>query len=133
MVIRQPSTSAQLYAWHRAAIAGENPATHDGLPECGWFKTRISKGGPWLPAEISVNRSIDIETGELTEPERFVCRINGALRDPAEIWTYLKPISRKEYLELSYRASMPPEPEKAPAESKPARPFVDTTLEPALP
>lgn len=107
-MIRQPSTAAQLYAWHRAAVSGDAPPVHDGIHECGWFKTRLVKGGPWVPVEIRVEREIDMETGELTAPERLVCRVDGNEEDPALIWTFLTPIPREEYRRISYLASMIP-------------------------
>lgn len=99
-MIRQPSTAVQLYAWHRAAMAGHAPPIHDGMPECGWYRTKLVKGGPWVAVGISVERDIDPDTGELTEPERLVCVADGMRRDPAKLWTFLTPISRAEYLSL---------------------------------
>jgi hypothetical protein len=100
-MIRQPSTIAQLYAWHRAAVAGENPPRHDGLPECGWFKRKLIKGGPWVPVRIYVDREIDPDTGELAAPEALRCEVEGLDGgDPADHWTYLTAISREEYNHL---------------------------------
>lgn len=108
-MIRQPTPFAQIYAWHRAAIAGENPPMHDGLPEAGWFKRRLVKGGPWVPVRIYIHREIDCTTGELTEPEELRCEIEGIDGgDPEKHWTYLKPISRDEFDHLmDYRLRDP--------------------------
>lgn len=108
-MMRRPSTAADLYAWHRAAVAGESPAIHPDLPECGWFKTRLVKGGPWVPARIWCERDIDPVTGDLTAPERTLCEVDGMRRDPARMWTYLKPISRTEFDALSARREAIPE------------------------
>ncbi len=70
----------QLYAWHSAVLAGQAPPIHDGLPEAGWYKTRFAKGGPWVAVEIRVEREIDPETFELTEPERLIAIADGELR-----------------------------------------------------
>jgi hypothetical protein len=102
-VIRQPTPASKIYAWHRAAMAGDSPATHDGDPQCGWFKVRLVKGGPWVPVEIKLLRELDPLTGELTAPERMVCFVDGERRDPARIWTFLTPISRTEFGELARR------------------------------
>lgn len=107
-MIRRPSTSAQIYSWHRAALAGNAPAIHDGLPEAGWFKRKMVKGGPWVPVRIFVEREIDPATGELTAPERLVADVNGQIEDPARHWTHLNPISREEYQRLIYRQSVTP-------------------------
>lgn len=106
--MRQPSPAAELYAWHRAAVAGEAPPIHDGLPECGWFKRRLVKGGPWVPVRIFVRREIDMDTGELLGPEILVADVDGKLDDPARHWTYLTPIARSEYEALLYRQSIVP-------------------------
>lgn len=99
-MIRQPSPLSQVYAWHRLAINGEAPPIHDGLPEAGWFKTRLVRGGPWVPVEIRLEREIDLETGELTAPERLVAICEGRRRNPVSLWTYLQPITRAEHAEL---------------------------------
>ena len=126
MPIRQPSSAAQLYAWHRAAMAGNCPAQHDGLPECGWFKTRLVRGGPWVPVEIRVEREICLETYELLGPERLICICDGQRRNAARLWTYLTPISREEHKALANRATAIP----AMAASMVA---IDLTLEPVCP
>jgi hypothetical protein len=96
-MIRRPSTAAQLYSWHRSALAGECPAQHDGLPEAGWYRTRLVKGGPFVPVRIFVEREIDPETGELTGPERLACECDGQRRDPAQLWSFLEPISKANF------------------------------------
>lgn len=108
-MIRQPSTTSQLYGWHRAALAGENPPIHDGLPECGWYKRKMVKGGPWVPARIFITRDIDPETGELTDDERMLIEIDGeTYRTPEKQWTYLIPISRADYEALKARKGTTP-------------------------
>ncbi len=100
-MIRRPTSLASSLAWHRAAVTGEEPPRHDGLPECGWFKRRMIKGGPWVPVRIYLARQIDSATGELTEDERLRCEVEGLDGgDPAEHWTYLTPITREEFNHL---------------------------------
>jgi len=100
-MIRRPTSFASSLAWHRAAVSGEEPPRHDGLPECGWFKRRMIKGGPWVPVRIYLDRQIDPATGELTEDERFCCEVEGLDGgDPADHWTYLTPITREEFNHL---------------------------------
>ncbi len=98
-MIRQPSRVADLYAWHRAALAGDAPPIHDGDPQCGWFKTRAVKGGPWVPARIWITRDLDPETFELAGDETFACEIDGARRSAEASWTYLAhhPISKADH------------------------------------
>lgn len=95
--MREPSTDAQLLAWHRAAMAGEEPPMHDGCPEAGWYKMRQVKGGPWEPVTIWCDREIDEETGELASDEVMLADVFGEPGDAYAIWTYLTPISREEH------------------------------------
>lgn len=100
-MMRQPSTMMALTRWHRAYMRGEAPPMHDGWPEAGWYKMRRVKGGPWVPVEIWCEQHTDPETGELTEPEQLRADAFGEYLDPASIWTWLTPISRAEFRELT--------------------------------
>lgn len=106
--MRQPTPLSRVYAWHRATMNGSSPAVHDGDPQCGWFKMRLVKGGPWVGVEIKLERELDPDTGELTAPERMVCLVDGERRNPANIWTYLTPISREAFHELGRRRNTVP-------------------------
>lgn len=107
--MRQPTPMSILFAWHRAAIAGEAPPMHEGLPEAGWYRTRMVKGGPFVPVEIRVEREIDLETGELAAPERLIATVDGMRRNPEAIWTYLTPITREEHAALIQRRKVAPQ------------------------
>ncbi|WP_444668396.1 hypothetical protein [Cereibacter changlensis] len=104
-MMRQPSSFAQLYQWHSDAVAGREPPQHDGLPECGWFRRKLVKSGPWVAVRIFVEREICERTGELLGPERLRCECDGQMRDPANQWTYLEPITHAEYRALLRRAA----------------------------
>ena len=108
-MMRMPTPASQLYAWHRAALSGDDPPIHDGLAEAGFYKVRMVKGGPWAAVEIKVERDIDFETGELTAPERLVAICDGERRNPANLWTYLTPISRDEHRAILERRQFIPE------------------------
>ncbi|MGB0854915.1 MAG: hypothetical protein ACPGSI_16585 [Pikeienuella sp.] len=96
-MIRQPTSPDDLLAWHRAFMAGQNPGRHDGLPECGWYKTKLVKGGPWVPVTIWCDQEIDPDTGELTAPEVLRADVFGDEKPADEIWTWVTPISREEF------------------------------------
>lgn len=66
------------YAWWRGAIAGTPGPISADNPECGYFKLREGKNGPWRP--VAIWRKDD---GTL------VCRVADATRDAHEIWTYV--------------------------------------------
>lgn len=104
-MIRQPTSLSDLYSWHREAIVaretGARLKVFEGQPEAGWFKCRIVKGGPWVPAMIWWDQDLD-EQGDLASPEALLCTVGTKRRDPYREWTYLagRPISEAEYLAL---------------------------------
>ncbi|MGP9790664.1 hypothetical protein [Roseinatronobacter sp. NSM] len=104
-----PTPPSVAFAWWKSAIAGEAPPRHDGLPECGYYRTRLVKGGPFVAARIWLHREIDLTTGELSEPEEYRCEIDGMPRNAATAWTYLEPISRDDYNRLLHRRNLIPE------------------------
>lgn len=89
-------------------MRGESPAVHDGWPECGWYRTRLVRGGPWVAVEIKVERVIDIETGELAGPETVFAIVDGERRRAEPIWTFLEPISREDCAALIARREFIP-------------------------
>lgn len=99
-MIRQPTPAAELLAYWRECMSGGAPPIHDGLPQCGWYKLRLVKGGPWVSVRIYVDRQIDPESGELLGPETFRAIVGGEARDPARIWTFLTAITREEHERL---------------------------------
>ena len=66
-MMRRPTPHDVAYAWHRDAILGvygDGLPTHD-TPQCGYFKRKLVKGGPYVPARIWLDAEIDDVTGEL--------------------------------------------------------------------
>ncbi|MDP2047601.1 MAG: hypothetical protein Q8K33_01725 [Cypionkella sp.] len=99
-MIRQPTPAKVLFQWWNAALNGMNPPVHDGDAQCGFYKTKLVKGGPYAAVEIKIVRDVDLDTGELTAPERFIAICDGERRNAARLWTYLTPISREEHRAL---------------------------------
>lgn len=96
--MRTPSDIVAALQWWRDALAGLKPQiTHEA--QCGWFKRRLVRGGPYVAARIYLHQEIDPATGELTEPEELRCEVDGRKRDPQEEWTYLcyRPITEGEH------------------------------------
>ena len=100
--MRQPTPLAQLLRWHRDALAQKRPKVHEGEPQMGWFKVRMVRGGPFVPARIWIEREICPLTGELACDERILCEVNGARRDALREWVWLSknPISKAAFDEL---------------------------------
>lgn len=99
--MRRPSTFSELHRWWMQSLRGEAPQRHEGEPRCGLYKRRLTKGGPWVPVRIFMEQDIDPETGELASDEVMRIEVEGIdAGDPAEHWTYLTPISSKQFEHL---------------------------------
>ncbi len=99
--MRTPTPAADAYAWHRAALAGDEPATDD-TPQCGWFKRKMVRGGPWVPCRIWLYAEID-DAGELVAPEILQAEVAGEYADPDDLWSFVaaNPITEAEFKFLS--------------------------------
>jgi hypothetical protein len=93
-----PSTSPLFEHW-RLALEGKAPPAESLAPECGFYRAKLARGGPWVPARIYVRQTIDIETGELEAPEILMCEINHVIVDMDRHWPWLvqEPITKAEY------------------------------------
>lgn len=125
-MIRQPTPAKVLFQWWNAALNGMNPPVHDGDAQCGFYKTKLVKGGPYAAVEIKIVRDVDLDTGELTAPERFIAICDGERRNAARLWTYLTPISREEHRALIHRRDIIPA-------MAATRATIDLSLEPVNP
>ena len=90
---RQPTTSAQALRWHNQALS--DMAMHLDIqvdyddPQVGWFVTRMTRGGPMVPARIWLEQEVCPDTGELLSDEVLKCEINGQPRDAYEVWHWI--------------------------------------------
>lgn len=112
MAMRSPTTNEDALAFWRDAVEhfhrhgtmkGFPRKIYESSPECGFYRRRYGKDQDWKPARIFfLPREFDAETGELVNPERLGCEINGIRKDPISEWTYLvsQPITEKEYRRL---------------------------------
>ncbi len=95
--MRRPTSPEAALDWHRRAIAGENPPRHEGDPQCGWYRIRHVKGGPYVPMRIWLRQIIDPDSGDLAEPEKIMADVGGEPGDPVNLWVYAEPITRETY------------------------------------
>lgn len=107
-MIREPSSAAALLAWWRAALADPSLPRHEGEPQAGYYKTRLVRGGPWVPVHLYVEREVCPETGELLGPERIVADCDGKITGAERLWLHLTPITRADYDALVHRATTEP-------------------------
>lgn len=97
MSIRQPTTRAEQYDFWQRSVAGERVPRIEDEPQCGFFKRRYVRGGPFVPVEIWLEQQIDPETGELTADEELRAVCNGERCNPLTVWPYCRPIPLEEY------------------------------------
>lgn len=100
--MREPTTAAAALRWHTQAL--NDKALHLDIevdydePQCGWFLTRMRRGGPFVPARIFLEQEVG-DDGELLSDEILRCEINGNLHDPHEAWIWMchEPIEQPAY------------------------------------
>ena len=99
--MRRPTPHDEAFGWWRVATAGGDPETTQD-PQPGWYKRRLVRGGPWVPARIWLYSEVD-DAGELLAPEILQAECNGAWADPDDLWSYVaaNPITEAEFKFLS--------------------------------
>lgn len=89
---------ADPYEWWREELLAPGQRIPD-LPQCGYYKRKLIKGGPYVSARVWRECEIDVETAESTERDVLLCEVNGFRRDPHSEWMRLatQPITEEEY------------------------------------
>lgn len=108
--IRLPHVPASLVWWHGAPKPRfpkdgmgdpEPPALKEipNDPQDGYFKTRMVRGGGWVPARIWREEEKDFITGQLTGFDVVKCEVNGKPRNPLREWVQLArfPITKGDF------------------------------------
>lgn len=109
------------YAYWTNALAGTLGPVSDGDPQCGFYRRRLFKDGPFVP--VAIWRG---EGGE------FVALVDGKPADASDIWTWVcdKPITEPEYRKVSAGEGWSDEPRAATVPSNmPADPFEALKIE----
>lgn len=108
------------YAYWSNALAGTLGPVSDGDPQCGFYRRRLFKDGPFVPVAIWK------QDGE------FVALVDGKAADAADIWTWVcdKPITEVEYRKVIGGEGWSDEPRAATVPSNmPADPFEALKIE----
>jgi len=67
-------------------------------PHEGYFKMRLKRGGPWIPARIYRSMPTDPETGELLDRSWVLAgEINGLHADYRHVWVWGHDIEKEQY------------------------------------
>lgn len=94
--MREPTPDERLYLWWAMALRDPTLARHEAEPQCGYYKHKMVKNGPWVPVELYCRRTI--EGGALVSDEEIVAVMDdGTERDAVDVWQYLTPITRREW------------------------------------
>lgn len=69
------------------------------IPQVGWYKRRLIRGGPWVPARIWRERAIDFQTDKPGDLDDLLCQVGDKLKNPSDQWPWLHnaPISEADY------------------------------------
>lgn len=110
--MRAPTDRRELYRWWSTVIAaiGDFRSLREAVdrgvkigpipddPQCGFYKRRLTVGGPFVEARIYLEQPLTRD-GELAGDEVLKCQIGDDFYDPADQWPYLanRPISQEEY------------------------------------
>lgn len=153
-MIRTPSEIEKLFDWHRRALVlmakhkipslvhadtaavppDEMMSIQEDDPQCGFYKRRQVRGGPWIAAKIWLEQKIDPITRELTADEKLRCLVDGRDCDPFREWAGLcvRPITAEEFDFMCARADWAEE--SAPTEpwAKPSEPINFFTVSPPI-
>lgn len=100
------------YEFWRRALAGERQNVQENAPQCGFYKRRTVKNGPWLPAAIcrateAMARAGGVPVGTI------IALFKGAIHDATEQWTWIcsHPVSEEAYRFAVKEGRWPDEPE----------------------
>lgn len=69
-------------------------------PQSGWYKRKLIKDGPWVPARIWREAAIDFQTDKPSKTiENIFCTVGDAAKNPVDQWGWLlnAPISESDY------------------------------------
>lgn len=96
--MREPTNLFDAYQWWRDALSGYR-MNYNLEPRPGFYRTRVVKGGPFVPVAIWIEQELDPDTGQLLSDERVVATVNGQPKDPESIWQWCcaHPISEEDY------------------------------------
>ena len=108
------------YQFWRAALRGEKQPVQETNPQCGFYKRRPAKDGPWLPIAIWRNKD-----------DQIVCCFEGKLVDPIKHWTFAAkhPVREASYRHHIRNGHWPDDVAQPPRSNMPSNPFEALKLE----
>jgi 5'-3' exonuclease len=86
------------YAWWRAELKRPGQRIPED-PQCGWYKRRLVRKGPYVACRIWREPEVDFETGRPSGKDTLNCEVAAERADAMNHWGYLcrTPISEADY------------------------------------
>lgn len=86
------------FAWWRQELRRAGQKIPDE-PQCGFFKRRLVKDGPYVACRIWREPEVDFATGQPTGKDTLACEVATERADPMSQWGYLcrMPITEADY------------------------------------
>lgn len=100
--MRSPTPPDKVFGFFWRAIAGERQPVFENEPQAGWWKLKLKSRCCWVPVKIWLVQEVG-DDGELLGPEIYKCTVDGAERDPIEVFGRCcrHPIEEHEFLYMT--------------------------------
>ena len=119
------------YTYYQSALSGIFGPVHENDPQCGYYRMRRGRGGPWVPVAIWREVTGEDEITGISDSGKLVCLVDGLEKDPFEVWTWVcrYPVPYETYVAVAERGEHWPEDL---TDLKKTRPISDAASSPAL-
>ena len=99
------------YTYYQSALSGIFGPVHENDPQCGYYRMRRGRGGPWVPVAIWREVTGEGEITGISDSGKLVCLVDGVEKDPYEVWTWVcrYPVPYETYVAVAERGEPWPE------------------------
>jgi hypothetical protein len=103
--------SQSTYTYYQSALKGVFGPVHENDPQCGYYRMRRGRGGPWIPVAIWREATGSDQNSEISDSGKLVCLVDGVEREPFEVWTWVcrYPVPYETYVAVAERGEAWPE------------------------
>jgi len=94
------------YSYYQSALQGAFGPVHENDPQCGYYRMRKGRGGPWVPVAIWLEDQGSLRHGENSinsDSGKLVCLVEGVERNAYDVWTWVcrYPIAYETYVAVA--------------------------------
>lgn len=99
------------YTYYRSALTGVFGPVHENDPQCGYYRMRRGRGGPWIPVAIWREAPVSNQNSANSDSGKLVSLVDGVEKDPYEVWTWVcrYPVPYETYVAVAERGVAWPE------------------------